>query len=84
MSAYSDKLNEIVEIALAMDGSSGYEAIQSIINDIEVDGPIYGLLFRLDCENFDKIIDLFVEFKNSGRRENFNAVHAEARARLNQ
>jgi hypothetical protein len=39
-------------------------------------------LHTLDQERFNRVIDLLVEFRRSGRLEGFNALHDAARQRI--
>lgn len=82
MSLYQDKLNAICADIESMPGTSGARALRSIVMDLEGNGPVGELLHSLDQKLFEKAIDLFLEFKRTGRRESYNAIHAAARVRL--
>ncbi len=83
MSIYQEKLNAICDEIESMPGTSGARALRSIVMDLNGDGPVGELLHSLDHERFEQVIDLFLEFKRTGRRESFNAIHAKACARIN-
>ena len=82
MSTYSDKLNAICDDAERLTGTGGGRALRKIVMDLGGDGPIGELLHTLDQDRFNAVIALLVEFKQTGRLEGFNALHANARARL--
>lgn len=82
MSIYQEKLNAICADIESMPGTGGARALRSIVMDLNSNGPVGELLHSLDQERFEKVIDLFIEFKRTGRRESFNAIHAAARARV--
>lgn len=83
MSAYSDKLKEICAWINANPGTGGARGLTKIVNDLEGDGPIAELLHTLDRDLFTEVIELLVEFRNTGRREGYNRLHAEARRSIN-
>ena len=82
MSEYTRKLDALVDWVRANPGTGGARAIRKVVMDLEGEGPIGELLFTLDQELFDQVIDLLVEFRNTGRSEPFNAIHVQARERL--
>lgn len=82
MSLYQEKLNAICADIESIPGTGGARALRSIVMDLNGDGPVGELLHTLDQERFEQVIDLFLEFKRTGRRESFNAIHATARARV--
>lgn len=82
MSEYTRKLEALVDWVRANPGTSGARAIRKIVMDLEGEGPIGELLHSVDQELFDRVIDLLVEFRNTGRSEPFNAIHSQARERL--
>jgi hypothetical protein len=82
MSKYSEKLDAVVKDAVALYGTGGGRALHKIIMDLEGQGPIGELLHTLDQERFNRVIDLLVEFRRSGRLEGFNALHDAARQRI--
>jgi hypothetical protein len=47
--------------------------------DLEGNGPVGEMLHSLDRSNFDMVIDLLIEFRDSGRHERFNTLHRKAR-----
>ena len=82
MGPYEKKLNELVSVTNALEGTGGSRALKTILKDLSGHGPISELLYTLDRQNFDRVIDLLVEFRNSGRNEPFNAIHETALKRL--
>lgn len=82
MSKYGEKLAKVCADAVSLTGTGGGRALRKIIMDLEGDGPIGELMFTLDQGRFNRVIDLLVEFRHSGRLEGFNAMHAAARARV--
>lgn len=82
MSKYTDKLDALCDWALAHPGCGGTRAIEKIVKDLEGDGPVGELLHTLDATLFAQVLDLFVEFKKTGRHEGFNSIHRAARQRL--
>lgn len=76
---YPELLNEVVASALAMKGTSGYEAIRKIIFDLEGDGAIAALIHKLDNNNFQRILILLREFRISGVKQPFNKLHQDAK-----
>ncbi|MBK4737862.1 hypothetical protein [Noviherbaspirillum pedocola] len=82
MGPYERKLNELVAVTNSLQGTGGSRALKAIIKDLNGHGPISELLYTLDRENFDRVIDLLVEFRNRGREEAFNDLHEEAVKRL--
>ena len=82
MSEYTRKLDALVDWARANPGTGGARAIRKVVMDLEGEGPIGELLFSVDQELFDRVIDLLVEFRATGRSESFNAIHSQARERL--
>lgn len=82
MSAYTDKLDELCELAEQMPGTAGSRTIRKVIADLEGDGPVGDLLHSVDSELFIKIINTLVEFRKTGRSESFNSIHRNARERL--
>ncbi len=82
MSAYTDKLNALCNWALTHPGCGSTRAIEKIVMDLEGDGPVGELLHTLDATLFAQVLDLFVEFKATGRSEAFNSIHGAARGRL--
>ena len=75
MNLYQQKLEALTEIAKAHPGTGGQRALISILGDLDGHGPIGELLHTLDRHNFARVIDLFVEFKKTGRSVNFNDLH---------
>jgi hypothetical protein len=84
MSIYKEKLNEICSTIERMQGTTGAKALRAVVMDLEGNGPIGEILHALDKEHFDMVINLLIEFRETGRREPFNAIHASARRRLNK
>ncbi|EIM98718.1 hypothetical protein WQE_22683 [Paraburkholderia hospita] len=82
MSKYSEKLDTVVKDAVALYGTGGGRALHKIIMDLEGQGPIGEPMFTLDQDRFNRVIDLLVEFRQSGKHEGFNALHAAARERI--
>lgn len=82
MSDYTDKLDELCKWANENPGTAGARTIRKVVRDLEGDGPIGDTLHSVDANLFNKIIDLLIEFRQSGRLEAFNSIHANARARL--
>lgn len=82
MSVYEAKLTKICESIESMPGTGGARALRSIVMDLEGNGPVGELLHTLDQNYFEMVIDLFQEFRSSGRYESFNSIHREARERL--
>lgn len=82
MSEYTRKLNALVDWVRANPGTGGARAIRKIVMDLEGEGPIGELLFTLDDQLFEQVIDVLVEFRDTGRSEPFNAIHSQARERL--
>ena len=82
MSPYERKLNELVTITNSLEGTSGSRALRAIIRDLSGHGLISELLYTLDRQNFDKVIDLLVEFRDTGRNDPFNELHEQAAQRL--
>lgn len=76
---YAEKLSNVVNTAKRLSGTAGGRALRKIINDLEGNGPIGELLFSLDKERFDMVIDLLQEFRRSGRYVAFNSLHSTAR-----
>jgi hypothetical protein len=82
MGPYERKLNELVAITNSLEGTDGSRALRAIIKDLSGHGPISELLYTLDRQNFDKVIELLVEFRDRGRSEPFNDLHEQAVQRL--
>lgn len=82
MSAYETKLNDICNAIKSMPGTGGERALRAIIMDLEGNGPVGELLHTLDQSYFKMVIDLFLEFRNTGRYEAFNSIHSSARDRV--
>jgi hypothetical protein len=82
MGPYERKLNELVAVTNSLQGTGGSRALKAIIKDLNGHGPISELLYTLDRENFDRVIDLLVEFRDRGRNEPFNELHEQAIKRL--
>lgn len=82
MGPYEKKLNELVAITNSLEGTSGSRALKAIIRDLSGHGQISELLYTLDRKNFDRVIDLLVEFRDRGRNEPFNDLHEQAAQRL--
>ena len=82
MGPYEKKLNELVAITNSLEGTSGSRALKAIIKDLSGHGQISELLYTLDRQNFDRVIDLLVEFRDGGRNEPFNDLHEQAAQRL--
>ncbi len=82
MGPYEKKLNELVAITNSLEGTSGSRALKAIIKDLPGHGQISELLYTLDRQNFDRVIDLLVEFRDRGRNEPFNDLHEQAAQRL--
>jgi hypothetical protein len=82
MGPYERKLNELVAVTNSLQGTGGSRALKTIIKDLSGHGPISELLYTLDRQNFDRVIDLMVEFRNRGREEAFNDLHEQAVKRL--
>lgn len=76
---YATKLERLVEAAKRMPGTSGARGLKKIITDLEGKGPVGELMFALDQEHFDMVIDLLCEFRRSGRYLAFNSLHSTAR-----
>lgn len=81
MTQYQNKLNALCDFASEHPNSSGSRAIRGVIDGLE-SGPISDLLFETDGTRFNDLIDLLVEFRNTGRSLNFNSIHRAARERL--
>jgi hypothetical protein len=79
MGPYEKKLNEVVAITNSLEGTSGSRAPKAIIKDLSGHGQISELLYTLDRQNFDKVIELLVEFRDRGRAKCLN-VPSNARA----
>lgn len=79
---YKQRLDALVEKSNSMSGTAGQRTLRKVILDLEGDGPIGDLLHSLDRELFMEVIELFLEFKRTGRRMAFNALHYDARNRL--
>lgn len=85
MSIYEDKLNILVDQAIAIRGSGGHRAFTKIINGLDLPrDPIGEMIYTLDDRNFKRVIDLLTEFRQSGYREDFNTLHRTAIDRLNE
>ncbi len=82
MSAYESKLNNILDAIKSMPGTGGERALQAIVMDLEGNGPVGELLHTLDQNYFMMVIDLFQEFRSTGRYEAFNSIHCSARDRV--
>ena len=82
MGPYQRKLNELVAVTNSLQGTGGSRALKAIIKDLSGHGPISELLYTLDRQNFDRVIDLLVEFRDHGRNEPFNDLHEQAIKRL--
>jgi hypothetical protein len=82
MGPYERKLNELVALTNSLEGTSGSRALRAIIKDLSGHGPISELLYTLDRQKFDKVIELLVEFRDRGRNEPFNDLHEQAVQRL--
>jgi exopolyphosphatase/pppGpp-phosphohydrolase len=83
MSKHSEKLDAVMKDAVVLYGTGGGgRALHKSIKDLEGQGPIGELLHTLDQERFNRVIDLLVEFRRSGRLEGFNALHDAARQRI--
>lgn len=81
--AYAERLNRLVEKAKVIYGTSGYRALSKIIYDLEGDGPIGELMFTLDRQSWQEVMELLIEFRRTGRAlPNFNTLHRKAKARL--
>lgn len=83
MTTYINKLDALCAWAEAHPGCGGTRAIRKIVMDLEGEGPIGELLHTLDAKLFSQVLDLFVEFRRSGRNQSFNSIHRAARQRLN-
>ncbi|MBV0881494.1 hypothetical protein KTQ42_19590 [Noviherbaspirillum sp. L7-7A] len=82
MGPYEKKLNELVALTNFLDGTSGSRALKAIIKDLSGHGPISELIYTLDRQNFDRVIELLVEFRDRGRNESFSELHEQAAQRL--
>lgn len=82
MGPYEKKLHELVSITNALEGTGGSRVLKAIIMDLSGHGLISELLYTLDRKNFDRVIDLLVEFREHGKNEPFHAIHEEALKRL--
>lgn len=82
MSTYKSKLAELIEIAQAHPGTGGQRALIAILGDMDGKSAISELLHTLDKQNFAKVIELFIEFRRSGRRENYNELHFVAKQEM--
>ena len=78
MSNYTDKLEQLVNIANSIPGTGGQRALRKIILDLGGSGPISELIYTLDEKNFRLAIELLMEFKRTGKRESFNQIHRDA------
>jgi hypothetical protein len=84
MTLYEQKLDMVCKKILQLSGTAGGRALKSVVMDLEGSGPIGEMLHSLDRNNFDMVIDLLVEFRNTGRQELFNTLHRKARERITQ
>ncbi len=82
MGPYERQLNELVAITNSLEGTGGSRALKTIITDLSGHGPISELLYTLDRQNFDRVIALLVEFRDTGRNTPFNDLHEQAIQRL--
>lgn len=82
MSTYAQKLQAVCDEQKRLGDSSGGMTLKNIIMDLEGKGPIGGMLFSLDQENFAMVIDLLQEFRRTGRQTAFNNLHAAARKQV--
>lgn len=84
MSMYTEKLDELVQIAKYNSGTSGRRALESVLRDLDGDGPVGELLHILETEVFVKVMSLFFEFRRTGQNEPFNSIHERARSALDR
>lgn len=82
MTTYGEQLNALCKWAEAHPGCGGARAIEKIVMDLEGTGPVGELLHTLDMKLFRQVLDLFAEFKRTGRNEAFNTIHRSARQRF--
>ena len=82
MGPYERKLNELVSLTNALDGTGGSRVLKAVISDLSGHGLISELLYTLDRQNFDRVIELLVDFRDHGRNEPFQAIHEKALKRL--
>ncbi len=82
MSEYENKLNKVCQTILKQSGTAGARGLRAVVMDLEGNGPVGEMLHSLDRSNFDMVIDLLIEFRNSGRHESFNTLHRKARERI--
>lgn len=81
--AYEEILNRVVDVTLETHGSSTSDRLRQMIYELEdTDTTMGALMFGLDTDNFDMILGLLVEFRNTGRYERFNAMHRAARGKI--
>lgn len=76
---YATKLENVVNAARQIPGTSGARALKKIITDLEGKGPIGELMFSLDQHHFDMVIEMFQEFRRTGKYMSFNSLHSSAR-----
>ena len=81
---YQQKLNKVVSVAKEMPGTAGARALKKIIMDLEGNGPIGELMFSLDDEHFNMVINLLQEFRRTGKNMAFNTLHSTARDEVRQ
>lgn len=80
--AYRAKLDEVCAAVESMKFCSAGDVLREIVLSLESKGPVAGMLFTLDAKLFEMVIDLFEEFRRSGRGDEFNALHEAARDRV--
>ncbi len=84
MSEYEIKLNRVCQTILKLSGTAGARGLRAVVMDLEGNGPVGEMLHSLDRNNFDMVIDLLIEFRDSGRHEPFNTLHRKARERITE
>ena len=82
MQLYKSKLKALCEWVDENPDSEQAEVIRKVIADLDGDGPIGGMLHKLDHDLFTKVTSTLIDFRRQAFMGPYREIHEEARQRV--